>query len=81
MHLSAILREQIQMAKDKVQALSLRHGVSSLPDDILSEVPAYATRRDVLEEGYADGYRRRNEEHLRCLVPLASVLEVSVRLS
>ncbi len=50
-HLSFVLNEHVKTAKNHLKALSLRHGMSSLPDDILSEVLMYATRPDNLEKG------------------------------
>lgn len=42
--LHILLDAQYQAAKDKVNAVSLRVGLSSLPDEILSEVLVLATR-------------------------------------
>jgi len=49
--LSIILIEQVQIATHQVQALSLQHGISSLPDDALLSVLMYATRPDDWEDG------------------------------
>ncbi|KLO13167.1 hypothetical protein SCHPADRAFT_997597 [Schizopora paradoxa] len=69
--LSSTISEQATRMKCQVEALSLQYGISSLPDDILSDILVHATAREDEHDGMS--LTEREERRLHTAIELSHV--------